>query len=92
MSHEDFDLYGDGGEIKSAHASVPRWLIYCYIILPIWGVIWFALYWNGLSGWLDRGYWHELEKAALTTFPVISESKTEEKIDIQLDRTQGEKR
>lgn len=63
------DVYGDTG-IVSHNAKIAWWLKFLYVVLPIWGVIWMFLYWNGVSGWLDRGYWLELEKAAQTTFPV----------------------
>lgn len=66
---DDIELYGEPG-IASADAKVETWLKVTYIILPIWGVIWFFLYWNGTSGWLDRGYWEQLQRAANTTFPI----------------------
>lgn len=68
---EHLDLYADGS-IVSADAKVPHWLKWVYIIMPIWGLIWFYLYWNGSEGWLDRGYWGELQKAANTTTPYIN--------------------
>lgn len=54
---------------KSGHAPVPRWLIVNYIFWPIFGLVWFYLFWNGSYGWLDRGYWKELQEAANTTIP-----------------------
>lgn len=66
---EEVEDYGDPG-ITSKDAPVPRWLIWCYILLPIWGFFWLYLYWNGSHGWLDRGYWRQLEIAANTTFPI----------------------
>lgn len=69
-THE-LDFY-EGGTITSDHNRVPTWLKWVYIIMPIWGIIWLFLYWNGLSGWLDRGYWIQLEKAANTTYPYIN--------------------
>lgn len=65
---EELDIYGDQG-ITSAHAKVPTWLKWSYAFFVIWGILWLYLYWNGVEGWLDRGYWFELEKAANTTFP-----------------------
>lgn len=65
---EELDIYGDQG-ITSAHGRVPTWLKWCYILCILWGIAWMYLYWNGVEGWLDRGYWFELEKAANTTFP-----------------------
>jgi len=47
---------------------VPSWLKWVYILLPLWGLLWFSLYWDGSYGWLDRGYWHNLQQAANTTF------------------------
>ncbi len=64
--------YGDE-RISSYENSVPRWLILTYILLPIWGVIWFCYFWNGSYGWLDRGYWNQLQRAANTTFPIINQ-------------------
>lgn len=49
--------------------GAPWWLRASYVLVPIWGLIILALYWNGSWGWLDRGYWHELQEAANTTFP-----------------------
>lgn len=72
--HHEIDFYGDPG-ITSAHNPIPGWLIATYIILPIWGIICFALFWNGSHGWLDRGYWSALEKAANTTYPIQSTPK-----------------
>lgn len=69
---EELEEYGDPG-ILSADAKVPGWLKLTYLILPIWGVISFLMYWNGSWGWLDRGYWQELQRAANTTFPYINE-------------------
>lgn len=64
----ELEYYGDTG-VASAHAKVPGWLIFLYITLPIWGAFCFYLYWNGSAGWLDRGYWKELQIAANTTLP-----------------------
>jgi hypothetical protein len=66
---EEVDVYADP-DITSGHAKIDGWLKFFYIVLPIWGVIWLFLYWNGSHGWLDRGYWHQLEKAANTMFPL----------------------
>jgi hypothetical protein len=65
------DIYGDD-RIKSRDAKVDGWLKFFYIVLPIWGFIILALYWNGSKGWLDRGYWNQLQKAANTTYPKIN--------------------
>lgn len=65
---DEIEHYGDEG-ISSKDKKVPRWLFWSYPVIIIWGFIWFYLYWNGANGWIDRGYWFELEKAANTTMP-----------------------
>lgn len=77
------EVYEEG--VASKDAPVPKWLIWTYIILPIWGIASLIYYFNGSSGWLDRGYWHELQKAANTTFPQVNYIQVEQKID---DRNQ----
>lgn len=67
-NHEELEDYGDPN-ILSADAKVPMWLKLTYILLPIWGIVSFAIYWNGSRGWLDRGYWEQLQRAANTTYP-----------------------
>lgn len=70
---EELEEYGDGeSTIESRDAKIPGWLKLIYLTLPIWGIIWLFLYWNGVHGWLDRGYWLQLEKAANTTFPNVN--------------------
>jgi hypothetical protein len=47
MSEPDkgrLDLYGDES-IATFDQKVPLWLKLTYIIMPIWGVVWFYLYW-----------------------------------------------
>lgn len=72
MTHksQEVEEYGDPG-IESLDAKVPAWLKLTYVILPIWGIITFYFFWNGSSGWLDRGYWRQLQNAAKTTFPIV---------------------
>lgn len=70
----EVEEYGDPG-IRSLDAPVPSWLIVTIIVLPIWGVISFFIFWNGSTGWFDRGHWHALQQAANTTYPQIRESK-----------------
>jgi hypothetical protein len=65
---DELETYGDEG-IASKDAPVPTWLKLTYIILPLWGILAFWIYWNGSSGWLDRGYWQQLQRAANTTMP-----------------------
>ena len=64
------DEYGDHEVQEYANTPVPTFLKWVYVILPIWGALWFYLYWDGSTGWLDRGYWSELEAAANTTMEV----------------------
>jgi hypothetical protein len=33
----------------------------------------FFLFWNGSWGWFDPGYWHQLQRAANTTYPFVNE-------------------
>lgn len=54
---------------ESEEKRVPPILWVVYIVLLIWGIWSFFAYWNGSHGWLDRGYWQKLQKAAHTTFP-----------------------
>lgn len=69
MTDDIGELYEDDGTIPSTqHGPVPKWLIWSYILLPIGGIIALIIFWNGSVGWLDRGYWHELQEAAGTTF------------------------
>ena len=69
-SEDELEAYPDG--IYSKDAKVAGWLKATYIILPIWGVISFFIFWNGSHGWLNRGYWDELQRAANTTYPRIN--------------------
>ncbi len=66
---EHLELYAGDPQIASLDKPIPRWLILTYILLPIWGIISWVVFFNGSYGWLDRGYWNQLQKAALTTFP-----------------------
>ena len=60
--------FGDNEVDEFDDTKVPTFLKWTYLILPVWGLIWGYLYWDGSAGWLDRGYWQELEAAAKTTF------------------------
>lgn len=75
---DHIEEYGDE-YITSRDAKVPRWLIIIFAILPFWGIFTFYMYWNGSSGWLDRGYWHQLQIAANTTFPIINQNDPAQK-------------
>lgn len=75
----ELETYGDPG-IASYDAKFPRFLIWTYILLPIWGAIVFYFFWNGSAGWFDRGYWHQLQIAANTTFPIENQNMPTEKM------------
>lgn len=70
MTHEEkkIEEYGDEG-IRSDDAKIPRFLVWTYILLPIWGIITLYIFWDGSIGWFDRGAWQQLQIAANTTFP-----------------------
>jgi hypothetical protein len=75
---EELELYGDPG-IASLDAKVPKFLLWTYLLLPIWGLVTFYFFWNGSIGWFDRGYWRQLQIAANTTFPVENQNRIPEK-------------
>lgn len=66
--HSDVEFYGDPG-IASADARVPRWLVINNWFWVFLGLFLFYYFINGSHGWLDRGYWGQLQRAANTTFP-----------------------
>lgn len=69
MEENEIEYFNDP-DVASRDAPVPLFLKLTYILLPIWGLITFYVFWNGSVGWLDRGYWHELQIAANTTYPI----------------------
>lgn len=81
MTESDEDHIEEYGDqyITSKDAKVPRWLLFVIAILPFWGIFTFYMYWNGSSGWLDRGYWHQLQIAANTTFPIMNQNDPTQK-------------
>lgn len=48
---------------------IPIFLHVTYILVFVLGLWAFIVYWNGSHGFLDRGYWGALQKAAYTTYP-----------------------
>lgn len=69
----ELEFYADEG-ISSLDAPVPFWLKCNYVFWVIFGIIWFFMFWNGSTvSFFDRGYWHELQEAANTTYPYPSE-------------------
>lgn len=69
----EIELYGDPG-IATFDSKVAKPLLILYLILPIWGFATLFYFWNGSAGWFDRGYWHELQIAANTTFPIENQN------------------
>lgn len=71
MSDDDNELilevYADNEVTEFANGRVPTFLKFVYLILPIWGIFWWVQYWDGSQGFLDRGYWKELQVQAHTT-------------------------
>lgn len=53
----------------SEDRKIPKFLYVTYIVLAVWGIWGFIAYWNGSHGFLDRGYWQRLQRAAYTTYP-----------------------
>ncbi len=72
LKEEEIEFYADGS-ISSKDAPVPKWILFLVFTMPLWGIVTFFLYWNGSAGWLDRGYWKELQEAANTTYPYYNE-------------------
>ncbi len=59
--------FGDHEVTEYYDTPIPHFLKWVYVILPIWGMIWFFFFNDGSYGWLDRGAWRQLEQAANTT-------------------------
>lgn len=68
----DIEYYGEPG-IASYEGGVPSFLKVNYVLWLIVGLVCLGLYWNGSWGWLDRGYWQQLQIAANTTFPIVNQ-------------------
>jgi hypothetical protein len=45
--------YG-GGEIRTYHGLVNRWLLAVYAVLGVWGAYYLVRYWGGLGPGLPR--------------------------------------
>ena len=72
-NEDDVQWYEDDGiPPPSHHHHIPKWLKWTYIVVPIISTIILILYWNGSSGYLDRGYWKELQEAANTRYPFVN--------------------
>jgi hypothetical protein len=75
MSHEhekfegfELEVFGDREVTEFADTPIPKFLLGVYMILPIWGIFWWSMFWDGSAGWLDRGHWHDLQDIAKTTY------------------------
>lgn len=64
---QKLDVYADNEITELVDTKVPTFLKFVYVLLPIWGIIWWVYYWDGSGGFLDRGYWRELQTQARTT-------------------------
>ncbi len=64
--NENFE---DVGVPDEDHQKIPRWLFWSYPFWILLGLFWCYYFWDGSWGWLDRGYWYQLEQAANTTPP-----------------------
>ncbi len=74
--HEEYSIESYGDEsITSYHGTVPLWLKVQYVFWIVWGIVWFILNWNGSSGFLDKGYWQQLQRSAKTTFPYTNQNE-----------------
>lgn len=82
---EGAELYGDSG-IISMDAKIPKFLLLTYLILPLWGLASLYYFWNGSSGWFDRGYWKELQIAANTTFPIENQNTLPQNLEQGTDQ------
>lgn len=82
MNSDEVEYYGDPN-IASKDANVPTWLKWVYITLPFWGILTLYVYWNGSHGWLDRGYWKQLQIAANTTNPPVNWTELEDEKQIK---------
>lgn len=56
----------DQGVPESNDAAVPRWLLFSYGFLPVFGLVMLYYFWDGSFGWFDRGAWSALQQAANT--------------------------
>ncbi len=54
---------------ESEDHKIPKFLYVTYLFVFVWGLWGLTAYWNGSHGWLDRGYWKQLQRAAQTTYP-----------------------
>lgn len=70
----EIEFYGDPGIASFEGGKVPKFLIFNYLFWPMWGIFTLFYFWNGSVGWMDRGYWHELQIAANTTFPIENQN------------------
>lgn len=66
---DEIEEYGGDPMITSKNAPIPGWLSKSYYFWILFGFVWFYFFWNGSYGWLDRGYWQQLQRAAQTTIP-----------------------
>ncbi|MBN4066593.1 hypothetical protein JYU14_00725 [Simkania negevensis] len=75
----EYVTFGDKELYEFKDTKIPKFLIFTYIFFPLWGILWFFLFWNGSNGWLDRGHWGALEQAANTKAPIEKKYKTQKR-------------
>jgi len=85
----EIEFYGDPG-IASKNEPVPKWLKFNNWFWVAFGLVWLYFFWNGSYGWLDRGYWSELQRAANTTYPFTTmEIVEKESLEKQAPESRG---
>ena len=71
MSKEPIKLqvhtYGDNEVKEYENMPVPMFLKVAYLLILIVGSVGLWAFWNGSTGYFDRGYWKELQIVAGTT-------------------------
>jgi hypothetical protein len=60
------ESFADNEVQEFTDTTVPGFLKFIYLVLPIWGLWTIWAFWNGSHGYLDRGYWEELQSASNT--------------------------
>lgn len=71
-NENEVEMYSGDPQLLQANHKIPTWLWWTYVILPIWGIIAWALFFNGPWGWFDPGHWKQLQWAANTKFPYFN--------------------
>lgn len=59
-------VYGDGEILEDKGPPLSKTLLIIYFCALVWGAWALIAYWDGSSGVLDRGGWHDLQTQAQT--------------------------